>query len=198
MSAKFPTELQAKSRGDRLRDIALGSVGIGIWLYGLAATLGNGIDENFWFAQAYLLPLIVLSLFCLARAALPTKRVLTKQGLALRAAAEAAKSRSQTQRDEAISRWWANPYVRYISAVAFFVGAYYLVQESANREEAVYGWMAAGLALWGAWRAREIFIPLVLIVLCLWLISVIPSMSVPGAIIVGAIIIAWTIAATRR
>lgn len=109
----------------------------------------------------------------------------TAEGAAAKALAEQiAIQKNREWEDRVLKIWW----VRYLMATGFGVAAYYLNQFRPN-----LWWVAVIIAITAACYAWELTLAVIGIALLIWIGSLVLPITVPVAIIIGAIIIAATI-----
>jgi hypothetical protein len=125
-------------------------------------------------------------------------RALTAVGGAQKAADADQLPGQELQVGAKASKIWDRWYLRYPAALLVFGGAYFsYVLGAADKAKGLGGYALIGVVFWAIWQAREVTGALLVLGGIYALFATRWSLYIPGAIILGAIIIALAITSRK-
>ena len=190
----FETATVPMTARERWKKGIAGAIGIGAFLTIVNVLFHRKFDEGVILSLVYGSGAGLIGAVLMFQTIRGTKRGLTAEGETQMAAqAEQQpeqKLQTETKSTGLLDRW----YVRYLAAILVFAGAYYsYVLGAADKAKGLGGYALIGVVFWALWQAREVTGVLLVLGGVYALFTAHWSLYMPGAIILGAVIIALSI-----
>jgi hypothetical protein len=196
---QFETATVPMTARERWKKGIASAIGIGAFLAIVMVLFHRRFDEGAIFSLVYGSGAGLIGAVLMFQTIRGTKRGLTAEGETQMAAHVDQQPEQKLQIDARSTGLWDRWYVRYLAAILVFVGAYYsYVLGAADKAKGLGGYALIGVVFWAFWQAREVTGILLVLGGIYALFTAHWSLYIPGAIVLGAIIIASAIVAARR
>jgi hypothetical protein len=168
-----------------------GAIGMGAFLTIVIILFHRRLDEGAIFSLVYGSGAGLIGAVLMFQTIRGTKRGLTADGETQMAARADQPPEQELQTDAKSTGLWNRWYVRYLAAILVFSGAYYsYVLGAAEKAKGLGGYLLIGVVFWALWQAREVAGILLVLGGIYALFTAHWSLYIPGAIVLGAILIA--------
>jgi phosphate/sulfate permease len=184
---------------ERWQKAIASAFGIGALLTIVNMLFHRKFDEGAILSLVYGIGVGLIGVVLMFQAIRGTKRGVTADGENQMAAHVDQQPKQQLQTHAKSTKLWDRWYVRYLAAILVLAGAYFsYVLGAADKANGLGGYALIGVAFWALWQAREVSGIVLVLGGVYALITAEWSLYIPGAIILGAIIIALAIICRER
>jgi hypothetical protein len=191
---QFETATVPMTARERWKKGIASAIGMGAFLTIVIILFHRRFDEGAVFSLVYGSGAGLIGAVLMFQTIRGTKRGLTAEHETHTAAHAEQRPEQELQTDAKPTGLWNRWYVRYLAAILVFAGAYYsYVLGAADKAQGLGGYLLVGVVFWALWQAREVTGILLMLGGIYALFTAHWSLYIPGAIVLGAIIIALAI-----